>query len=80
MSITDPWSTLKYLWLMPSRSLLSIVECDFAHLLGIDCLTGEYMGGLVFSGVAWLLILCAFTGIALAIAKWRNRRKTRTTH
>lgn len=76
LSITDGWSALKYLWLLPSQALVSIIHCDtnVSRFLRIDCLTGAHWGGFLFSALVWFLALSLLAGCLSMLIKWRRKR------
>ena len=77
-SISDIWLMIKYVWLLPSRAVVSFFHSnrDWARFFEIDCSTGESFGGFLFSLVAWFFVLCMVAGLLSGIPDSRSKPDT----
>ena len=58
-SISDVWLIVKFIWLLPAKVVMYVVENQpaMATFFEIDCSTGESWGGGFFSLIAWIIVL-----------------------
>lgn len=60
-TISDIWMLFKTLFLMPSKAIAELIAHlpEFASFFEMDCLTGEGVGGAVFSAMVWFFVLAS---------------------
>ena len=64
-TVSDVWALIQRAWLLPSNGLVAMLHENerVASFLEIDCITGQGVGGVLFSLVCWFVALVAVAGI-----------------